>query len=63
MNKDIKYNPIRICSCSVCKGSSTRRFWFKVANRKFRHQSNQQLKSLSDYDEVDRIMIAGGYTD
>lgn len=59
----MKYNPIRICSCRACRRGNMRRFYFKVANRKFRHKNKQQLKSLSDWDTFDEILIAGGYTD
>lgn len=58
-----KYNPVRICSCQACRNGSCRRWYFKVANRKHRHKSNQQLKSLSDFEQIEKILIAGGYTD
>jgi hypothetical protein len=59
----MKFNPIRICSCAICRRGSSRRFYFKVANRKFRHKNKQSLKTLSDYDVFNEILIAGGYTD
>ncbi len=59
----MKFNPIRICSCGGCRRGSQRRFYFKIANRKLRHQSKQQLQSLSDYEQFDNIRIAAGYTD
>lgn len=34
-----------------------------MANRKLRHTTNQELRVLGDFEEFDRILIAGGYTD
>jgi hypothetical protein len=59
----MKFNPIRICSCQTCRYGSQRRFYYKVANRKFRHKNKQTLKTLSDFDKFDEILIAAGYTD
>lgn len=59
----MKINPIRICSCRACRHSRQRRFYFKVANRKFRHGNKQLLKNLSDYEKFNEILIAGGHTD
>lgn len=58
-----KFNPIRVCSCRACRNGSKRSLYFKVANRKLRHQSKNKLKSLSDYESFDAIRIAGRYTD
>lgn len=59
----MKYNPIRICSCRACRHGGMRRFYFKVANRKLRHRSKQEFKTLSDYEAFEKILVAGGYTD
>ena len=59
----MKFNPIRVCSCRTCRRGNQRRFFFQVANRKFRHQNRAALHSLSDFDKFDEILIAGGYTD
>jgi hypothetical protein len=58
-----KFNPIRVCSCRVCRNGPKRSSYFRVANRKLRHQSKKNLKTLSDYESFDAIRIAGGYTD
>lgn len=59
----MKFNPIRVCSCFGCRRGSHRRWYFKVANRKLRHRSKQELKTLSDYEAFETILIDGGYTD
>lgn len=59
----MKFNPIRICSCPACRKGRQRRYSFRVANRKFRHQNRTALRSLSDFDKFNEILVAGGYTD
>ncbi len=65
-----KYNPIRVCSCFNCRHSRNRSPIYTEANRKFRRLSSQQLRDLvsdveldkEDLDEVDDILIDGGYS-
>lgn len=61
-----KFNPVRICSCKVCRNGNLRRFYFHVANKKLRHKQKNQLKqfdisNLEDFVLEDRVW--GGYTD
>lgn len=61
----MKFNPVKTCSCKVCRQGNQRRFYFKTANRKFRHNQKLALKSfdLSKLEDVVLGKVSTGYTD
>lgn len=57
----------RSCHCGTCRSMSRRnnnsykRAVYRWSNRRVRHSQNNQLKSLSDWDAFDRILVGGIY--
>ena len=58
-----KYQPIRICSCYQCRYSNSKKFYLRIANRKFRQSNKQILKQfdVSNVEDYLRNKINAGY--